>query len=125
MSAWAGGKESIVAKIKFKKGLPLFRGECMVAPVDQHKLSSDNIYSLMKEQADTIGLENLQLFIEKKELGIVGTYKGIKRTGNVVMIQFGQMYFGNNSIFNIIAFEQLKNFPSKELNTVLFSVKRK
>ncbi len=118
----AGGQESVIARIKFQGGLPLIRVECKIGQINQAELTKANVFSVLKQQADSVGLKAVQVFIEKNALGTVGTYTGRKRTGNVVLMQVGKVYFGDRSIFNVIAIEQLKNWPSKELNQFLSTI---
>jgi hypothetical protein len=119
----SGGRPGNFLMTEAKAGLPILRAECQ-AIVDKSILNDQLVMKSLQEQAQSIGLENIQTVIEHNSLGIVGTFTGRKKASGVEMIQMGRIYVGNRPVMNLLATETLKSFPSKQANTFFFSVRR-
>jgi len=117
------GVRSTIAITSSKDGLPILRAECQPL-LKGAKASDELILSSLEEQARSIGLSNVQVTIQKTEVGTVGTFFGKKNAGGFEMAQMGKLYVGNRSILNLLSTELLSEFPSKKTNQFFGSVKR-
>jgi hypothetical protein len=119
----AHGKPGEYLVTRTEDGLPTLRVECQTI-VDRSKLSEALIAESLEEQAASIGLTNVQVTIERTQLGLIGTYVGRKTASGHEMIQMGKLYIGKTSVLNLLVIETVRSFPSKRASAFLASVKR-
>lgn len=119
----ADGKPGEYLVTRTEDGLPILRVECQTI-IDRSKLSEALIVKSLEEQATSIGLTNVQVTIERSQLGLIGTYVGRKTASGHEMIQMGRLYVGKTSVLNLLVIETVRSFPSKRANAFLASVKR-
>ena len=104
-------------------GYPSLRAQCL--PIADRSLLSDKlIFESLNAQAESFGLREIQSFIARSPLGIIGMYTGKKEAGGIKIIQMGRLYIGDSSVLNLIATEELKNYPSNKLNSFFSSVRK-
>lgn len=119
----AEGKPGEFFVTRTEDGPPILRAECQRI-TDRSGLSEALIVKSLEEQATSTGLSNVQITMERSELGLVGTYVGRKTASGHEMIQMGKLYVGKTSVLNLLVIETLKAFPSKRANAFIWSVKR-
>ena len=119
----ADGKPGEYLVTRTEDGLPILRVECQTI-VDRSRLSEALIVKSLEEQAASIGLTNVQVTIERLQLGLIGTYVGRKTASGHEMIQMGRLYVGKTSVLNLLVIETVRSFPSKRADAFLASVKR-
>jgi hypothetical protein len=106
-----------------KDGLPILRVECQ-AIADRSALSDQLVLKSLKEQAESTGLNNVQVTLEHSKLGVIGTFTGRKIASGFQMIQMGRIYIGELSVLNLLITEKLESFPSIRANDFINSVQR-
>jgi hypothetical protein len=123
VSYQAGGRPGEFLMTRTEDGPPILRAECQ-AIVDRSGLSEALIVKSLEEQAASIGLTNVQVTMERSQLGLIGTYFGRKTAPGQEMMQMGRLYVGRTSVLNVLVIETVGSFPSKRANAFLWSVKR-
>jgi hypothetical protein len=84
-----------------------------------------NLQNLLDNYAKLAGLTNPEFTRSQDNIGIIGTYSGIKIVGNHNIKLYGKLVIGKFSALNCLICENLEDFPSEDTVTFMASVKRK
>ena len=119
----AAGFESVAYESKEPDANPWLRAEFMNETTTA--LIKSNFRVVLENQAKLSGLNLPQITESSDYLGIVGTYSGFKKVGDVTVRIYGKVVLGEYSAVNCLIVEELKVFPSEDSVEFLIGIKRK
>ena len=119
-TAYANGIESVMVQSVYDGKSPFMRVECL--PLADPGQTTAAFRSVLENQARMSGIQDPEITIETINLGIVGTYSGLRKAGGFDIKFFGKLIIGDRSLLSLLISEELSQFPSDKtvyfLNTV-------
>lgn len=110
------GIESLMVQSIYDGENPFMRAECL--PLTDPGQTIAAFRTILENQARMSGIQNPEITIEKKKIGIIGTYSGIKKAGGFDIKFFGKVVIGKVSLLALLVGEEATKFPSD--NAVYF-----
>ena len=121
--AFANEIESRIVQSVYDGESPFMRAECL--PLSDPNETIAAFRTILENQARNSGLQNPEITIENGELGVVGTYAGVRKAGGFDVKVFGKLVIGNASILSLLVSEEAARFPSDKAVYFLNTVERK
>src|SRR4030067_2476076 len=76
-TAFANGIESLIVQSVYDGESPFMRAECL--PLSNPNETTAAFRSILENQARNAGLQNPEITMEKCQVGVIGTYAGVRK----------------------------------------------
>jgi len=122
--AFTHGVETVIIQSVYDGESPFMRAECpsLAKFFPSPKEMIVQFRSILENYARISAIPNPQITIQETELGVEGTFAGVRKAGGFDIKIFGKVIIGNRSFLSLLVSEELKKFPSDKsiyfLNTV-------
>ena len=115
--------DNVIAQTTPEHGLPNLRAECIIVN-DPSYFTREVLLESLENQAQSVGLSDIQLTVEQTKLGTLGTFTSKKQGPKAPFVMVGKWYLGQRSMLNIMIIERLDAYPSDRTMAFLRSVTR-
>lgn len=119
---FANGIESVMVENIFDGDGLYLRSECL--SIADSRTAESDFRNIIFNVANSSGLQNPEIIIDRDDMGLIGTYAGVLQRGGKNIKIFGKLILGNRSLLSLTVTEDFKKFPSTKTVYFLSSVKK-